>query len=410
MRYLFLLLLISFFSISCSDSSNSDPTDKVCVVVDDCLDGYNCINNVCVKIADECTQNSECPDGFECLLNKCSEKAPICNLNSDCPQGYRCSLNGECEIFACSNDNQCGAKEICENGSCISGCNNSSQCSQGEVCNTTTKKCEAGFDCRLDGCQEQGYQCSHSTGVCEPTLWCNTSADCIPSEHCNPMSGQCEPNEDSCETDNDCQDGYRCRSSVCTAIGGCLSNSDCVESEKPICNVSSGVCYQCLSDSDCSNGDGCDLQNHTCGGGSTGECMADSDCGLNRRCNLNTTPHSCESIFGNECSVDSDCPADQSCFINSNPKRCVECLADSQCAEGQVCNANTHMCEFAGSGVSCETDMDCDIYAGESCINNVCVNPNGGATGDGICDSTLGMLLCLILEGYCSDSGDCLFE
>jgi hypothetical protein len=61
---------------------------------------------------------------------------------------------------------------------------------------------------------------------------------------------------------------------------GCTSDADCLDASQPKCDAASGVCVQCISDSDCPNPAGdptenlCSLVSHTCMTG----CRTDEDC------------------------------------------------------------------------------------------------------------------------------------
>ncbi len=146
--------------------------------------------------------------------------------------------------------------------------------------------------------------------------------------------------------------------------GGCTADRDCTEEGKGMCLVDEegkGTCFECLSDSDCSDGDNC-------------------------------TTDTCSE--GNECSnVVVDC-GDQLC--DPSDGSCVDCLTDEDCDPGDVCNDNACAlaCTDASScddGTTCTTDT-CDTATGQcsneavSCRDQIC-NPADGECVDCITDA-----------------------
>jgi len=407
--FLLFVAAIVFFTVSCSDGTQNDKNKLIpCTTSDDCSGGLECISGFCTNKlnSDECDEENKCPEGFECINNKC-------------------------ELKSCSSKDDCGVGFICFNENCIPGCDNNQDCVGDKVCNIETHVCE---DNNKEDCREksepkcpQGYICSELSGDCELRVSCNKDEDCIPEQRCN--DGAClervrcipENNGAECDTGEVCRpDGY------CGVDTGCDSDDYCINKDpsKPACNINSGICYECINDSYCSNGEKCDLDRYICGNADDLTCQSDEDCGLNRKCQPDGT---CVSIFGRECGSDGDCTElDQGrCLTSADPHRCVQCLQDDHCQEGQVCNRNTYLCENAGSGAECQDDSECNILAGESCVDGHCYNPNasGNEGSSGLCDLDYGGTLCYLFGGKCSGDivecfittgdgwcGDCLFE
>ncbi len=415
--FIFLILLI--LVISCDNPNNTKVT---CITIDECKD------------------DEICKDGF-CKVPE--EIKPDCQAKEDCQLGYYCNTNFHCVKDICTSDDYCGTGKICENEECIEGCRKKEDCDGGEICNAQLH-CEAKPDCRdnPDIC-EQGYKCNIGSGECEINNSCVTITDCPDNYEC--IGSECVEKERCSETNPCTVAGEICKASgFCGPDTGCEDDAYCIAKDetKPSCNTASGICYECNKDEDCTvEGEGCFLRDHVCGAGNFGECQNDSDCGLNRSCDLTVSPHECKSAFGDDCTcsrfedednndltpktcVESDCTNGEKCLTGNGADRCVECLQDNDCppiTEGEtttprVCNPNTNLCESEGSGSSCQGDEDCNVLGGEECVDGVCTNPNSSGN-DGIadmCESTGGLLFCLLFGGSCSGTlgigGDCILE
>lgn len=400
MRTILTLLTFSLaiFIVSCSDKTGENKAKVVpCVTVDECDNGLLCINGFCGK---EVHQS-------ECISN------------DDCPKGFECNDLEKCVLKSCESKEDCGIGSICSNQTCVPGCETNQDCKDGKICNTNTNICEDDnkVDCRLDDTCEQGYECNQLSGDCKLNTTCNTDEDCGSGAKCD--NHTCVPRI-ACVPENngaECADGEICRADgFCGADNGCDNDQYCITKDptKPACNTNSGICYECITDEHCTDGKKCDTTRYTCGDSQNLTCVTDQDCGLNRKCQEDGT---CVSAFGRECSSDAECTQLDSgkCLTSADPHRCVQCLQDNQCGDAQICNANTYLCEDQGSGTDCIDDSECNALAGESCVNHQCYNPNasGDSGAEGVCDTTFGLLLCLLLEGACDGdlgiNGDCVF-
>jgi hypothetical protein len=406
--FTFLIFVLTIFAISCSDETNNVNNKVIpCLTIDECDDGLQCINGFC---------------GEEVIQPECID-------NSGCPTGFECNDAQECVKKLCESKSDCGTGSICVNTNCISGCETINDCDDGEKCDFETKKCveDTTIDCRIENNCEQGYECDNLSGECKLSTSCNADEDCGANSKC--VDNSCIPRT-ACVIENDnaeCTGDEICKpDGFCGIDNGCENNDYCMNLDptKPACNVNSGICYECIDDSFCTDGKKCDLTRYTCGDLT---CLTDSDCGLNRVCQDDGT---CVSMFGAECESDNDCTDLErgKCLTSSEPKRCVQCLQDDQCDTAQICNANTYLCEEMGSGSACTDDTECNTLAGESCVNGQCYNPNssGNEGVEGFCDEELGGTLCFLLGGSCNGDiltnpncdiasfdfacGDCIFE
>jgi hypothetical protein len=156
----------------------------------------------------------------------------------------------------------------------------------------------------------------------------------------------------------------------------CESDQDC-----PLkalhCDKSSGACYACVSDADCSTDAGgpiCDMGQHICiQCGTSGDCPADARC-LGQTCvqTCNTSADcatagvQCDDGFCARCDDDQECSgstpycaANHQCAgctsngqcpaaaprCNSTIGRCVACLTSSDCQGGRVCDPGDWICK-----------------------------------------------------------------
>ena len=92
---------------------------------------------------------------------------------------------------------------------------------------------------------------------------------------------KCETKVTTCVRDAQCNTGFVCDTgrNLCVpkaTPGKCYRVADC-KTPKPICELNSNTCVECILDSDCSSGKKCNLNTLTCGS-TVSKCKADSDC------------------------------------------------------------------------------------------------------------------------------------
>jgi hypothetical protein len=141
------------------------------------------------------------------------------------------------------------------------------------------------------------------------------------------------------------------------------------------CDVASGTCVECLSQSDCSKYAGlpiCDPSTHTCV-----DCLSVLDCGPNKTCVLGAK----QCVPG--CSASLPC-AEGTC--DKTTQACVACTSDAECKDdGQnlVCDLATKQC------VGCVSDKTCPVGhprcdpASQQCVQ--CMHASDCANGE-VCE------------------------
>src|SRR5512133_1829422 len=198
----------------------------------------------------------------------------------------------------------------------------------------------------------------------------------------------------------------------------CDTNAQC-NAPMPICDpsVSPRVCVACIVDENCGaidSGKVCSGRacapgcrgaggNHCpsgqlCSSNSTAigqcvECLSDSDCGAGKVCDpaSNTCKVGCRGIGGNECPDNLVCTS-----MDTNLGMCVECLSDAQCGtalSGRICN-QAHTCQDGCRGVSgnsCPAGVVCtsvDANPG-ACVQCMTDAHCGAVTSGKVCDESL---------------------
>lgn len=139
---------------------------------------------------------------------------------------------------SCILDSDCGGTE-CVEAFCVEG-----QCD---------------YEARLPGTR------CESGGLCGPQLW-PVCVECIDDSQCAEPTPFCHPKTQTC---SDCIEDEDCATGFCAGpeesdsgdapyrCAECLSNRDCVEIERPVCNRTREVCVGCVNDYGCNDSDEC---------------------------------------------------------------------------------------------------------------------------------------------------------
>lgn len=215
--------------------------------------------------------------------------------------------------------------------------------------------CDSSDDCpRTEACT--------SDGVCGEVA-CSSNDDCFNggnfTEAClrEDADGNFDPSADGlcshqeCRGDRDCESGQTCRDGICY-------------------NGTAGP-LPCSCREDCLSGEACIAG--TCGA-PLGACNTDCECPLGQTCGEGGM---CESPASDPC-AGVECPEGQECVEGT----CTDgggSACDPPCADGQVCNEATGVCETPiGSLCSpCTEDAECG-GAGNLCVP---IGPGGNICG-----------------------------
>lgn len=194
---------------------------------------------------------------------------------------------------------------------------------------------------------------------------CVSSEECSGGELC--ISGSCR---ETCGADNPCSGPLPLCDLTTMLCEECLTDEDCSE----------GLCVDracqpaCSSDSDCAGGQECNAARGLCrsiGCGTSADCLTGETCTAGRceppECELDTDcPEAGRGCIAGvcvppECIVSDDCPRGATCRAGvCDP----ECSTDSDCADDRQCNGRevcrTGFC-VEGTSVSCADEVLCTV-------------------------------------------------
>ncbi len=375
-----------------------DTTSGTCVgCVDDgqCEDGDPCTTNTCnagtcASVTEtgglcECLSASDCQaadvcSDVACVANSCqySNVAAGSNDAGECPNV--CDGSGEC--VECLSNSECAANgEVCDtiNNVCVA-CNSVADCGAADTCHVMT--CSANECVQVP--EQEGETCTG--GVCSDVQTCVECVDdtqCASGLFCGAMN-TCV----ACESNAQCDDGISCTSDVCNEAGVCsnivnTAGTQCIDGAGEAGVCLGDDCVECGSDSDCSNGELCNLSNNTCQ-----ECLSDVNCEDGNECTEDVcNGGTCSNLptTGDTCSGSGVC---------NSAAQCVGCLTAADCGSGDSCEAvscvnsvcetnnipvggsdircdtSTPLCDGSGICVECNVGSDC---ASGLCVENACV-------------------------------------
>jgi hypothetical protein len=365
-----------------------------CLTEDDCGSDYAvCVGGVCDdgpprdgRAGSSCVTGPDCDAGG--YFNVCFGEWDL----GWAPDDWQW-FDGYCSAFCDAND-PCGPGSVCLGNVCWRSCADASHCRPGYRCLELTDgltsagvctpqcdpavvaaiTCTTDADCGLGVCDVGAGQCTCSAigGRCDGEGFCGPGAECLLEETADGPTGW--------------EGGYCIKLDCDPPAVPCPSGSSCY-------NVGGGTA--CLPDCDPNSPSGCDRAPYGCSevlhyvlGGS---CFADADC-----------PSSAPNCYGppgeagtciRACDADDDCDVDRGhvctninrqIFLCADPFQsgvcfpgcksdadCGGCLADDDCAAGQVCDGGS--CRRA-----CSSSGQCE--AGQACLGGYCARPCTDAT------------------------------
>lgn len=349
-----------------------------------------CDQDVCALAGTDCEADEQCLSWEFCDEGTCVDK---CALMGVCSGDAICR-RGECipsEENACEDLMDCSPYEVCNQGTCVSNgtcepayqgwfMNADGVCEEGikSGCSNpfphnTEEECQQALDGTVTSCPEssdpffdtvddvagKGLRCEYGEecccGECHPSLVCHAEAggevSCYATDAC--LIPGCP-----CETKEDCKSGETCADGFCQPAQTCMAYWEGAELEDGICVAKSG--------SGCSNPFTYDSVGHCCHE-NPGACeltYEEETCvnaGGDWKLFTNTCVDRCGAgdVCGDAMTMGCDCGPD-ACW---NGKACVgnreitACKADTDCAQGKVCETNREGSKVCVSG--CHDDDDC---------------------------------------------------
>jgi len=357
-----------------------------CLDVIDCSDANTCTDDACVDGTCVYTNNKDpCDDGLFCTAaDQCVDGTCVGSGEPDCDDSIECTFDF-CDMAtdscahgpvdaACNDLNEC-TDDICT----LSGCiflDNSSPCDDGDLC-TENDVCSEGACAGTPiVCPNEGL-CDPLDGICKE---CVVDSNCDDGNGCTDEScvlGTCTYTDNT----NTCDDGDLCTESDVCSAGTCSGSP--VDCGADLCDPADGLCKECLTAADCSDGDVC--TDDLCTDGICENPNNASSCDDGDLCTENDTCSGgvCAGTPVN-CGIQQCDPADG---------LCKDCLIDADCDDANVCTddacvtgvcQNTDNTEFCDDGDLCTENDTC---SGGVCTGTLVTCPEGLSCdpADGIC-------------------------
>jgi hypothetical protein len=418
---------------------------KACSTSNQCLGGACsdglCCSSACGGSCDVCAVAlGASADGTCTLLSSTSAGQPSCGVylcsgsaatcpsacgsDANCIGGDYCNTSGQC-VPQIAQGGACSTSHQCHTGSCSDGvCCNSACDGSCDVCSVTlgasaNGTCtllphgSAGFTCTPNACTGASASCGTGCAVdgdCAPTAYCSSGAcvlkqsqgaSCAASDQC--LSGACA-------------DGFCCSSAcggacdVCAASLGASGNGACTilgagaggtPSCTPyLCGGSASCPVTCTSDSQCIDGDFCDLTtNHCVLKKATGTTCSRATMCLSKSC---ADGYCCDTACASGCDTCNQPGALGTCSVapqgttgspscgtfvcDGQSASCPSsCSSQLQCPAGTYCGGGSCLAQLT-NGAACSTSGQC-LFG--NCVDNFCCNSACGGGCD-VCAKSLG--------------------
>lgn len=306
------------------------------------------------------------PDGKETATQNI-----VCNLidaGVDSGTGADCRLGTPCDLPRVC-DQSSGECVECIDDSACSGNMPVGDAGAATVCDVVRHEC---VRCTSD------ENCSGDTPICKTDIANSSNNECV-----------------ECTGDTNCGgDAPVCDETTNECTTSCSTQAECAGSDKPVCNITKGVCVECENDSTCTGTKTqCNIPDNECV-----ECVDDSPCAATGEV-CDTSINSCV-----QCTSDVQCQNGPNAgtlpFCDTEDRVCVTCLDDTQCtsAANSRCNPVSHVC------TGCTDDSQCE--GGQLCNQGTCVECEDASQcttgGEPFCETVSGQCV------ECLDSSVCL--
>lgn len=326
-----------------------------------------------------------------------------------CAMAFTACGDNDDDAKKCDDKNPCAANEICQaDGKCVAvECTLDKKCTDAAKICSDDNKCVAKtdtLDCSKNQLCADGYSCKEGLCTKDDVVpeTCDADKKCtVEGEICNDL-GKCVAKSDSfeCGIYAACEEGLECVEQKCVAPE-CSLTEKCEEGK--VCN-DSGVCidkndfFQCGVNLACENDLKCSTDNKCV------ECLAETDCASE---NCSDAGVCIECLDDNECADNTDgrttCGANNKCVVGTVFQECDDCTG-----ENDVCVGGIYCITKKEDGASCNeaTFIDyCNPVAGGMSRDLVhCVD---GEVVIDKCNTELSLYCFTDMEGYASCASVC---
>ncbi len=389
--------------------------------------GSSCADSDGDTIPDAYETNSCCAGGDCGTASACSSPTSPTNADTDgdgiadnldaapcdpSPTPVDCNMNGHCDAcdiatgvsLDCNNNgipDECETGACCTPGGCLEGLTPAECIAAGGFFygeGTTCPDCDDMNPCTDDGCDPASGMCTHTpvadgTDCPDDPLFCNGTESCVggmcvsPGNPCLPPTPRCDEVNDTCVeclTASQCDDGDPCNGAeqcvgfMCQAGTPVVCDPPDQCQQAGVCDPATGTCdyapqpagTMCSDDFNCTTNDVCDGM-----GGCAGTavvCDDGNDC-TDDSCNPATGM--CEAVNDdtNPCDDGNPCTNDDHCDAGL-------CVAGPECSGNGMCVMGVCQCNMGFSGPRCEVagctqDSECDDN--DACTNDSCITATG---------------------------------
>lgn len=322
----------------------------------------------------------------------CANPTPYCDEAAD--RCASCKSDGECDDGNPCTDDACHAGS-CAHAANAGPCDDGLWCNGADTCSGGKCSVHAGTPCagKAPRCLEEADRCVECTGAAD----CDDGNSCT-TDTCD--GGVCAHQNNAVP----CDDGVFCNGADTCAGGTCSahSGSPCGASA-PYCLEATDTCVSCTVASQCDDANVCTTD--TCS--PAGACVHTNN---SESCDDGLYCNGADVCAGGECGHAGSPCSGTTAQCDEASDRCVQCLTDDQCNDGNVCTTDTcsgGFCAHHSNSVPCDDGLYCngaDTCAGGSCSAHTWA-PCSGAGPQ--CDETNDRCVECTTDAHCDDGNVC---